>query len=577
MPDHDSSLPYLRESLLFLALAGVLIPVLKRYRISPVFGFLALGALLGPFGLGSLVPATSPFAYLTFPRMEGVLALAELGVLFLMFSIGLELSFERLAAMRRWVLGAGIAQMLVTGLVIAGVATVFGNSVPTSLIIGFALAFSSTALVMQLLAERQEAATHHGRAVFGVLLLQDLAVVPLLVLADVFSNGGPDVFMRAGLAMFKGVAAVVIIYVVGRKVVRPVFHAVVLPGQPDAFFALTVLTTLSIASLTWMAGLSMALGAFLAGLLLAETEYRHEIEASIESFRGLLLGLFFFSIGMGFDFRALAREPIFLPASVLGLFLVKSVVLVPILRWSGLDLRRSIIASALLGQAGEFGFVVVAAGILSGLIPREVGQFMLLIIGLSLFATPLVDRFGRWIAARVAARDSQRMQESALDEEEIVDLDGHVVIAGYGRVGRMLGHLMAHAGLHFVAIDHDPDVVARERARGDQIHFGDASRPELLKRFHLERAIAVIVTMNHPAHTLRTVRALRREYPQMSILARAHDREHARRLRAEGANVAIPETLESTMRLGALALETAGIRAEQIEAAVEAERQRALN
>ena len=576
MPDHDSSLPYLRESLLFLALAGVLIPVLKRYRISPVFGFLALGALLGPFGLGSLVPASSAFAYLTFPRMGGVIALAELGVLFLMFSIGLELSFERLATMRRWVLGAGIAQMLVTGLVIAGVATLFGNSVPTSLIIGFALAFSSTALVMQLLAERHEAATHHGRAAFGVLLLQDLAVVPLLVLADVLSKGGQDVFMSAGLALFKGVAAVALIYLIGRKVVRPVFNAVVLPGQPDAFFALTVLTTLSIASLTWMAGLSMALGAFLAGLLLAETEYRHEIEASIESFRGLLLGLFFFTIGMGFDFRALAREPIFLPASVLGLFLVKGVILVPILRWTGLDLRRSIIASALLGQAGEFGFVVVAAGTLSGIIPRDVGQFMLLIIGLSLFATPLVDRFGRWIAARIAARDGARMQASALDEEEVYDLDGHVVIAGFGRVGRILGRLMEHAGIAFVALEHDPDIVTRERERGQQIHFGDASRPELLRRFHLERASAVIVTMNHPGHALRAVRALRREYPHMSILARAHDREHALRLRAEGANVAIPETLESAMRLGALAMEAAGIEAGLIETAVESERERVL-
>ncbi len=576
MPEHDTSLPYLRESLLFLALAGVLIPVLKRYRISPVFGFLALGALLGPFGLGSLVQPSSSFAYLTFPRMEGVIALAELGVLFLMFSIGLELSFERLAAMRRWVLGAGIAQMLATGLLIAAVAALFGNSIPTALIVGFALAFSSTALVMQLLAERQEAATRHGRAAFGVLLLQDLAVVPLLILADVFSKGGNDVLVNGALALLKGIAAVAFIYLIGRKIVRPVFHAVVQPGQPDAFFALTVLTTLSIASLTWAAGLSMALGAFLAGLLLAETEFRHEIEASIESFRGLLLGLFFFTIGMGFDFRALAREPVFLPASVAGLFLVKALVLVSILRWLGLDLRRSIIAGALLGQAGEFGFVVVAAGTLSGLIPREVGQFMLLIIGLSLFATPLVDRFGRWIAGRVGGNERRAIIDE-LKSEEGFDLDGHVVIAGFGRVGRMLGHLMEHAGIAFVALDHDPDVVARERTRGYQIHFGDASRPELLRRFHLDRATTVIVTMNHPAHALRSVRALRREYPRITILARAHDREHARRLRAEGANVAIPETLESTMRLGSLALETAGIQAEQIEAAVEAERQRALS
>lgn len=572
MGDHPT-LPYLRETLLFLALAGVLIPLLRRLRVSPVFGFLVVGALLGPFGLGSLGHTVPALGLVTFPRLEGVIALAELGILFLMFSIGLELSFERLRDMKRWVLGAGVAQMLATGVVIALIAAAFGNPLTSSLVIGFALAFSSTALVMQLLAEHQEASTRHGRAAFGVLLLQDLAVVPLLILAEVFASDSAELFEAVGMAMGKGLLAIVLIYLVGRKVVRPLFHALVQPGQPDAFFALTVLVTLSIASLTSLAGLSMALGAFLAGLLLSETEYRHEIEASIESFRGLLLGVFFFSVGMGFDFRALLAQPVMLPASVLGLFLIKGLILLPILRLSGLDTRRAVIAAAVLGQAGEFGFVIVAAGTLTGLIPRDVGQFMLLIIGLSLLATPAVDRFGRWLAGRLPQASAHA---AANEGEGEFDLDGHVVIAGFGRVGRMLGRLMGQCGIPFVALEHDPDIVARERERGFHVHFGDASRPELLRRFHLERAAAVIVTMNRPTHALRAVKALRREFPSMRILARAHDSAHARRLREAGADDAIPETLESAMRLGTLALDAAGIEPAHIAAAVEAERARVL-
>lgn len=572
MPE-STTLPYLRESLLFLALAGVLIPLLRRLRISPVFGFLILGAVLGPFGLGSLggtAGNTAPaLAFIIFPRIEGVVALAELGVVFLMFSIGLELSFERLATMRRWVLGAGMAQMLITGVVIAAIAVAFGNARPAAIVIGFALAFSSTALVMQLLSERQESVMRHGRAAFGVLLLQDLAVVPLLILVGVLSTRGGALAPTIGIALAKGLIAIGVIYVLGKAFVRPLFRAVVSPGQPDAFFALTMLTTLGIAGLTWLAGLSMALGALLAGLLLSETEYRHEIEASIEPFKGLLLGLFFFTVGMGFDLRALAREPVWLPLSVLGLFAVKAAILLPILRFAGLDLRRAIATSALLGQAGEFGFVIVAAGVLAGVITRDAGQFVLLIIGLSMLATPAVDRIGRWIAGHVEHAASDRDDEIPVDA-----LEGHVVLAGYGRVGRMLGRLMEGCGVQFVAIENDPDAVSRGRGEHQHIHFGDASRPELLRHFRLDRAAAVVLTMNHPGHALRAVKALRREYPGLRILARAHDEIHAAHLREAGADEVIPETLESGLRLGALAMDAAGVDNELVERLVDNERAR---
>ncbi len=568
--NEQAGLPFLREVILFLALAGILIPVLQRLHINPVFGFLAVGSLVGPFGLGTLAQDYPWVAYFTFPRLEGVIALAELGVLFLMFSIGLELSFERLWAMRKWVFGAGTAQVLLSGLAIGAVARAFGNSVESSAILGLALSFSSTAVVMQLLTQRRELGTPLGRASFSVLLLQDLAVVPLLVLVGILGRNGGDLLAMAGLAAIKGIGAILVIYLIGKRVIRPAFLHLVAPGQPDSFMALTLLSTLGIAALTWLAGLSMALGAFLAGLLLSETEYRHEVEVTIDPFKGLFMGLFFFSVGMGVDLRALVREPMWLPLSVIGLFAIKTVILAAVLRLFGLPGGRAIEGGLLLGQGGEFAFVVIGSAMLFKLIEREVGHFMLLVVGLTLFATPLLARAGQLAGE---SWDRYRERRYPYHEVETPVFEGHVVIAGFGRVGQMLGQLLEQQNIPYVVLEANPRLASNLYATGKPVYYGDASRPELLRRVGVDRASAVVLTMDHTAAALRAVQAIRREYPHIKVFARARDEKHALSLKEAGASAVIPETLESSLRLGAFVLMELGLPEDVAERVVQQERE----
>ena len=380
--ESHGAFPFLKEIILFLALSGVLIPLLARLRINPVLGFLAVGTVLGPYGLASLSAQWPWLNYVTFARHEDVEVLAELGVIFLMFMIGLEMSINRLWSMRRLVFGMGSLQVGLTAVLIGGVAWRFGNRLEASVILGLLLAFSSTAIVMQLLNQRRELGSPLGQASFAILLFQDLAVIPLLVLISILGAsasavaGGESFGAMLGSAALKGVLTVVVIYLVGRRVVRPLFHQIAANRQPDTFMALTLLATLGVATLTWSAGLSMALGALLAGLIIAETEFRHQVEVTMEPFRGLLMGLFFLSVGMGIDTRELLAEPLWLPLSVIGLFVLKGAVIFVLLRVFGLSWGRALEGSLLLSQGGEFAFIVIGLALSFNLLPREVGQFM---------------------------------------------------------------------------------------------------------------------------------------------------------------------------------------------------------
>ena len=368
-------LPFLRETLLFLTLAGVLIPLLQRLKVNQVLGFLGVGLVVGPYGLGLWVDTWPWLAQFTFPQGSGVTALAEMGVLFLMFMIGLEW------AMRRWVFGAGALQVVLSSGVICALAMAFGNSWQASLVLGMVLSLSSTAVIVQLLSQREALATPMGQSVFAVLMFQDLAVVPVLILIDLLGRGSsPDMWSVTGLTLLKSVVAVVLIFLVGRKIIRPLFRNFARQRQSDVFMALTLLATLSIAGLTAAAGLSMALGALLAGLLLAETEYRHEVEVTIEPFKGLLMGLFFMTVGMGIDAREILANPLWVPLSVIGLILIKAVVVTGIFRIGGLSWGRSVESGLLLGQGGEFAFIVVGVAAASKLLSPEMAQFVLLVV-----------------------------------------------------------------------------------------------------------------------------------------------------------------------------------------------------
>jgi CPA2 family monovalent cation:H+ antiporter-2 len=565
------ALPFLREILLFLALAGILIPTLQRLRINQVLGFFAAGALLGPFGLGLLAGDVPWLAYLTFHSGDEISMLAELGVLFLMFMIGLELSAARLWAMRRWVFGAGTAQVAICGVLIGGATLALGMPMQTAIIIGLVLSLSSTAVVMQLMSEQHNTATRLGQAAFAVLMLQDLAVVPILILIGALGGKGPDgVAMLVLVTLAKAGGAIALIYLVGGRVVHPLFRAFAGHRQPDVFMALILLSTFGIAALSAAAGLSMALGALIAGLLLAETEFKHEVELMIEPFRGLLMGLFFMTVGMGMDARQILEAPLLLAAAVAALVAIKAVVVVVLFRIGGLGWGRAIEGGLLLGQGGEFAFIVVAFAVSSKLIDPALGNRVMLVVGLSLFITPLLARVGRAIGDHWES--DERELAAKLDAGALENARGRVIIAGFGRVGQQLGKLLAAHDIPYIAFETDAKLVSQLHAQGVPVYYGNASRAELLRHVHADEAPAIVLTMDHPPSAMQAVRGIRREFPHVQLFVRSRDEQDARALRQAGASIVVPETLEASLQLSAFVLEAMGLDEREVDRIIDDER-----
>lgn len=571
------ALPFLRETLLFLALAGILIPLLQRLRINQIVGFLAAGVVVGPFGLGLWADSVPELKYFTVDQGAGVNALAELGVLFLMFMIGLELSATRLWALRRWVFAGGISQIALSAVIIGAVALIFDNRPEAAVVLGLVLSLSSTAVVMQLLTERQALNAPLGQASFSILMLQDLAVVPLFILMSVMADGQTDKLgSLLGITMLKSIAAIALIYLLGRRVIRPLFQIFARQRQPDVFMAITLLSALGIAAVTAAAGLSMALGALLAGLLLAETEYRHEVDVTIEPFKGLLMGLFFMSVGMQIDLREIANAPLWLPLSVVGLFAIKASVLSLVFRVGGFSWGRSVEGGLLMGQGGEFAFIIVGYALAVKLLDPAVGQFMMLVVGFSLFATPAAAKMGRafgdwW------ERKHQVQAGDLLSSAGPEPVDGHVIIAGFGRVGQLLAQILTAQGIRYIALESDAGLVGKLRSQGIPVYFGNAARPELLHKLHADRAAAIVLTMDHVASTLHAAKAVRRECPHVPLFARARDEKHALSVKKAGATLVFPETLESSLQLSALVLQTLGMAEITASRVIQAERDRRIS
>ena len=570
--DHPVPLPFLRETLLFLTLVGVLIPLLQRLRVNQVVGFLVMGVAIGPYGAGSLVDSWPALAWVTIPRRQGVDALAELGVIFLMFLIGLELSLQRMWSLRRWVFGVGSAQVLLTAAALGGLAWAFGNAVEVAVVLGLVLSLSSTAVVMQLLTAERTLATPLGQGAFSILMLQDLAVVPLLIVVDLLARDAQHGVVEQVLGTVAlSVGVVALILWLGRKLIGPLFRTFAQSRQSEVFMALTLLVTLSIAGATAAAGLSMALGAFLAGLLLAETEYRHEVEVTIEPFKGLLMGLFFMSVGMGIDVREVLRDPFWLAASVLGLMGIKALITGGLMRLAGLSWGQSLQGGMLMGQGGEFAFIVIGAALAAGLIDPRIGQFMLLVVSLSLVVTPFFARLGQHLGQRWDARlKSGADPASSL---AVPDVGGQVVVVGHGRVGQLLGQVLADQQVPYLAVEHNVERVTWLRAQGVPIYYGNAARAEFLDKLGLERAACVVVTMDQPSAAMRVVQRVRQMHPRLPIFARSHDTQHAHDLVAAGATQVVPETLEAGLLLTAHALATVGLGERDVQAIVHAARE----
>lgn len=571
--EHQAALPFLRETLLFLTLVGILIPLLQRFRINQVLGFLSVGVLFGPFGFALWIDHWPWLETFTFPRHQGVQTLAEVGVIFLMFLIGLELSVQRMWAMRRWVFFGGLGQVLVTALLIGIVAYFFGNSLEVAMVLGLVLALSSTAVVMQLMSQQRDLSKPLGQATFAVLMLQDFAVVPMLILIDLLaSNSSAGLAETMTLTLLKSVGVVIIIFVVGRRIIRPLFRLFAKQHQPEVFMALTLLIALSTAGATAAAGLSLALGAFLAGLLIAETEYRHEVEVTIEPFKGLLMSLFFMSVGMAIDVRELANYPILIVLSVLGLIVIKSTVASAVFRIGGMSWGKSLEGGMLLAQGGEFAFIMIGAASALRLLKPEVAGFMLLVVSMSLMVTPFVAKLGKTLGAKLDSRNNDAVPGGG-GPQMPAHLAGHMVIVGQGRVGQLLAEVFEKQSVTYIGIEHDAQLVARLVKAGKPVYYGNAARLDLLHKLHMSTATALIVTMDQPAAAMHTVKAARAAYPDLPIFVRSRDEQHALDLISVGATAVVPETLEAGLQLSSFALHSLGLPENQIASALKTERE----
>ncbi len=550
-----AGIPGWTDAALVLGLTALVGPVARRVRVSPVFGFLAAGAVVGPYGLGAT------------DNVEGVHLLAELGVVFLLFTIGLELSFERLKAMRRLVFGLGAAQVTATAVVIGAIAYMWGNSVGAAMIVGLSLALSSTAIVIQLLIERGEMAQRFGRTGFAILLFQDLAVVPILMLVSVLASDSTDsVVFELLFSIGKAVVAVAVIIVIGRLILRPLYKAVAEARSREALLATSLLVVLATAWATAEAGLSMALGAFLAGLLLAETEYRHQVESDIEPFKGLLLGLFFISVGMNLNFVQVADWAFWLVFSVIGLVIVKGAVAIGLCRLFGQPWDVSLRTGLLLATGGEFAFVILGVAATPGsVLPTEVGQFMIIVATLSMVLTPLLAAVGPRIAKFFEARST----ETPPLAEPRDDLEGHVIIAGFGRVGQTAARLFDREKIPFLALDLNVGRIGLFRRSGMPVFYGDATRTDVLARVHPERASAILLTLDDPNAAARALHSIRGAWPDIPVIARAIDNAHAEELRGLGADAVVPETLEASLQLSGFVLRMTGMGRDAVDGLIE--------
>ena len=550
------------DALVVLGTAGLVVPLARRFGINPVLGWLAAGAVLGPLGLGALIDR-APFLYwVTIVDADSVARLGDLGVVFLLFLIGLELSYERLKTMRRLVFGLGGLQVLLSTLAIAAVLGVTGQTASDAVVIGACLALSSTAIVIEVLADQGRLAGTLGRASFAVLLAQDLAVIPILMFIAILAGGTTGSIMPSlGLALGTAVLDVVAIVIVGRLLFRPLFRLVAGVGQRELFVAATLFVIIGAGVAAAAAGLSMALGAFVAGLLLAETEFRKAIENAIGPFKGLLLGLFFFSIGMTIDPGAVVRAPVALALGVVGLILGKGAILYVLGRLFRLPRVAAVELAMLLGPAGEFAFVGIGLAASLGLIGKGIAGVTLTVTAVTMALIPVL--------AALAARMRARIEAARpLDPDLAVrpqGATGHAIVIGNGRVGQVVSDLLDRNGVAHVTVDNNPRSVLIERRQGREVYFGDAIDAEFLTQCGLAEARAVIITAALDAAAVEElVQQIRAMRPDVVIVARARDADQARKLYALGVTDAVPETIEASLQLSEAALLGMGLAAGRV-------------
>jgi len=531
------SLNYLTDVIILLTAAVILVPLSRLARLGTVPGFLVAGIVVGPSAL-SLIDNQAEIGHL-----------AELGVVLLLFVIGIELKPARLWLMRRQVFGLGALQVVVTGgLICAAAYFVFEVELRSAVLIGPVLALSSTAFVLQLLSEQRMLTSNYGRTSIAILLFQDLAVVPLLALASLLTVASFTVGKDIGLALIEALIILALVILGGRYLLQPILHRIARLGSPETFTASAVLLVLGTAVLMAQIGLSMAMGAFVAGLLIADSEFRHQVTAEIQPFRGLLIGLFFMSMGMSLELRLLFTEPLFFIGLVLMLMLTKAVLLWLLIKMFRFKNGTAWAVALLLAQSGEFALVLFTVAFDAALLSEGLFQQLLVVVVLSMLATPPLAAF----AHRLATTPKSEPEGTTLAEAPAEPAS--IVILGFGRVGRRVGEIFKTRDVAYVAVDYDAGVVKREREAGHTVFYGDARKPDLLRSLEVGDAALVIVTLNDFQATGQVVSSLHRMFPKLNILACGHDMEHCKSLQAQGAWFAVSENLEASIALAQSAL-----------------------
>ncbi len=543
-----------KETLIFLTTAGVVVPLFRRLKVSPILGFLGAGVLLGPYGIGALAERLTWLAPFAFGNVEQIAPVAEFGVVFLLFMIGLELSWARLALIGKLVFGLGALQVFGSAAALGGVALLLHETPVSAAVIGLALALSSTAIVIPVLAESKRLGTAAGRTIFAVLLFQDLMVAPLLFMVTMLGAQAGGLGMAVVSTLIPAITGLTVIVIGGRLVMRPLFRHVAAAGSTEFFMAACLLVVIGTGVVTAISGLSMGLGAFIAGILLAETEYNREIEVTIEPFKGLLLGLFFVSIGASLDFSQVFSAPVLTFEITVGVILIKFCV-----NWVAgwilrLPARISTEAALMLAPGGEFAFVIITAAIAAKALPAASGAEVMVAVTLSMFAVPPLGLLAQRFAGRRSIPES--MGTSIPDADHPPP---DAIIIGFGRVGQLVGDMLHTHAIRYVAVDTDPSVVKRLRSEGRNIYWGNASRPDFLERCGLGKAKALIITMDKPSDTEDIVRDARMAHPGLTIVARARDAQHATALYALGVSDAVPETIEASLQLSEAVLVDMGV------------------
>jgi len=544
----------LQEAIIYLAAAIIAVPLSKRLGFGSVLGYLAAGIIIGPFG----------FRFIRDP--EHILHFAELGVVFLLFIIGLELQPSRLWVLRRMVFGLGSAQVILSAIVIAAMAWVYGLTPTAAIVSGLILSLSSTAFVLQLLAEKKQLTSSHGRAAFSILLFQDLAVIPLIALLPLLgssTSGGLD-----PIAIAIMVAAIAGLVLGGRYLLRPLLRLVALTKLPEIFTATALLVVVGAALVMQFAGMSMVLGAFVAGMLLADSEYRHALEADIAPFKGLLLGLFFIAVGMSVNIGLLLEEPTTILFIVICLMFAKAIVLFPLAKLFGIcDSKGALSLAAVLSQGGEFAFVLFALVARENIIDAAQIDKLILGVAVSMMLTPIFYLLSEHIAGRIAKKEEP-------EYDEMKDDGNAVIIAGFGRVGQIVGRLLRVKGHSFTALEIDSSQVDVVRSYGSKVYFGDACRIDLLRAAGADRAKLFVLAIDNVESSIKTAETVLRHFPGLKIVARARNRRHAHKLMDLGITHIFRETLLSSLAMSGHVLEILGFDRQEVELAVETFRER---